>query len=674
MESVFFLEILVIVTLTLFVLFICNSLKIPLIIGYILSGVLAGPFVLRMVGNTEIIDLFAEIGVIFLLFTIGIQFSLKSLFQVKRLVVLGGSLQLVFTTACVLAAGLFLGIPLNQAIFLGFIVSLSSTAIVMKVLQERGELESPHGRTALAILIFQDLMLIPLMFITPILAGPEHYQAPSIVLIFITGLSIIGVVIVATRYIVPRLLYYSARMKSQEIFLLSVVAICFAIAWIISQTGISLALGAFVAGLMISESDFSVAALSHIMPFRDVFVGFFFISIGMLLDIGVFLSRPLLIIGLALGIIVLKFFTGLITGVFLNLSRRTALLSGLALCQIGEFSFILAKAGESFGLIAGSVYQVILDVTLITMLATPFVIGGSHRIAGQISDRIGDIMGPSCEFDLTRAGEMADHLIIVGFGLNGKNVARVAHYAGIPYRIIDMNPDIVREGCDLGEPIFYGDATQQAVLELAGVKTARIIVIAIADRVGAQQIVQSVRSLNPEIQILVRTRFVSEVPHLVELGADEVIPEEFETSVEIFTRVLAEYLAPAEEIQHLVDEIRAENYELLRETPSSHLAGIRVHLPDLDVASFYIPPESPLAGTTLGETRWRSQMGISVIAIQRGDHALLNPEAGAILQPGDVAVIVGSVDCVREFMHRFGFRKESHIKRKNHIREGRRAG
>jgi len=314
---------------------------------------------------------------------------------------------------------------------------------------------------------------------------------------------------------------------------------------------------------------------------------------------------------------------------------------------------------------------VILDVTLITMLSTPFVIGGSHRIAGHISDRIGDVMGPSCEFDLTRAGEMADHLIIVGFGLNGRNVARAAHYAGIPYRIIDMNPDIVRKGCDLGEPIFYGDATQQAVLELAGAKTARMIVVAIADRIGAQQIVQSVRALNPRVHILVRTRFVSEVPYLVDLGADEVIPEEFETSVEIFTRVLAEYLTPAEEIQHLVDEMRAENYEMLREITGSHLAGIPVHLPDLDVASFHVPAESPLAGTILGETRWRSGMGISVIAIQHGDQTLLNPGADATIEPGDVVVVVGSVDSIREFMFRWSkFLKESRIQKGKHFREG----
>ncbi len=303
METIFLTELMIILILSLFVLFICNFFKIPLIIGYILSGILAGPFMLSLVGDPQIIELFAEIGVIFLLFTIGIQFSLKSLFEVKKLVVLGGTLQMVMTTACVMAGALFFGTSMNQAIFFGLLVSLSSTAIVMRVLQERGELESVHGKTALSILIFQDLMLIPLMFITPFLSGSQNYGAPSIALLFLTGIAVVGIVITSTRYIVPRLLYYSAKIKSQELFLLSVIAVCFAIAWIISQTGVSLALGAFIAGLMISESEFGVAALSHIMPFRDLFAGFFFISIGMLMDIGFFLSEPLLIFGLAAGVI-----------------------------------------------------------------------------------------------------------------------------------------------------------------------------------------------------------------------------------------------------------------------------------------------------------------------------------------------------------------------------------
>ena len=654
METVFLTEIMIILILALLVLFICNFFKIPLIIGYILSGILAGPFVLSLVQDPGIIELFAEIGVIFLLFTIGIQFSLKSLFEVKKTVVLGGTLQMVMTTICVMAGALFFGTSFNEAVFLGLLVSLSSTAIVMRVLQERGELESVHGKTALSILIFQDLMLIPLMFITPFLAGSDQYGASSIVLLFLTGIAVVGAVIVSTRYIVPQLLYYSAKVKSQELFLLSVIAVCFAIAWIISQTGVSLALGAFIAGLMISESEFSVAALSHIMPFRDLFAGFFFISIGILMDVGFFLSEPLLILSLAIGVILLKFVTGSVTTMFLNLPRRTGILTGLALCQIGEFSFILAKAGENSGLIPGNIYQLILDVTLITMLTTPFVMGASHRIAGRISDKMGDVIGPSCGFDLTRAPATADHLIIVGYGLNGKNVTRAAKYAGIPYRIIEINPDIVREECERGEPVYYGDATQAAVLELAGIRDARSIVVVIADRIATQQVVQSARSMNPGVHILVRTRFVSEVLPLRSLGANEVIPEEFETSVGLFVRILRNYLIPAGEINRLVDEIRAENYEMLRNFPATPLSCLTLDLPGLDVASIRIPAQSPYAGKNLAETRWRKEKGISVIAIRQGDQTFLNPGGDSTLETGDLVVVVGSVESVRTFIRETG--------------------
>jgi CPA2 family monovalent cation:H+ antiporter-2 len=651
MDTIFLSEVLLILILSLFVLFVCNYLKIPLIIGYIVSGVVAGPFVLSLVGNEQIIGFFAEVGVIFLLFTIGIQFSLKSLFEAKNLVVLGGSLQMVLTTLCVMAAALFWGTSLPQAIFLGLLVSLSSTAIVMKVLQERGEVESMHGKTALSILIFQDLMLIPLMFITPVLAGSGTGEAPSFLLLLSGGIAVLVLVIVSTRYIVPTLLYYSAKVKSQEIFLLSVVAICFSIAWLISQTGISLALGAFIAGLMISESEFSVTALSHIMPFRDIFTGFFFISIGMLLDVAFFIENPLIILGLAAGIILLKSFTGTIATVFLNLPRRTSILTGLALCQIGEFTFILAIAGQSYGLLSGTLYQMILDVTLVTMVATPFVMGASHRITTRITDRLEPIMGPSCGFDLTRAPATADHIIIVGYGLNGRNVARAARIADIPYRIIEINPDLVRTECDAGEPIFYGDATQAAVLDLAGVREARMIVVVIADRIATQQVVQSARSLHPGIHILVRTRFVSEVPLLTNLGADVVIPEEFETSIEIFARALQTYHIPRDDIERLVRQIRAENYQMFRGLTPPPLAihGSGVHLPGVDVASFFITGTNPLSGRRLAEVPWREEWGVSVIAVQRGSENLLDPGGDLVIQENDLVMVAGSAEAIRVF-------------------------
>ena len=651
MDITFLSEILLILIISLFVLFLCNYLKIPLIIGYIVSGVLAGPFVFSIVRNVEVIGFFAEVGVIFLLFTIGIQFSLKSLFEAKNLVVLGGSLQMVLTTLCVMAAAFFWGTPLNQALFLGLLVSLSSTAIVMKVLQERGEVESMHGKTALSILIFQDLMLIPLMFITPVLAGFETGETPSFFLLLFGGIAVVVLVIMSTRYIVPTLLFYSAKVKSQEIFLLSVVAICFSVAWLISQTGISLALGAFIAGLMISESEYSVTALSHIMPFRDIFTGFFFISIGMLLDVAFFMENPAIILGLAAGIILIKFFTGTIATVFLSLPRRTSILTGLALCQIGEFTFILAIAGQNYGLLSGPLYQMILDVTLVTMVATPFVMGASHRITARITDRLETIIGPSCGFDLTRAPATADHIIIVGYGLNGRNVARAARLADVPYRIIEINPELVRTACDDGEPIFYGDATQQGVLELAGVREARMIVIVIADRIATQQVVQGARSLHPGIHILVRTRFVNEVPFLRNLGADVVIPEEFETSIEIFARALQIYHIPRDDIESLVREIRAESYQMLRGLSLSPLMppGSGVHIPGVDVASFVISRGHPLNGRRLRDIMVRDSPGVSVIALRRGSETLLIPDADLTLQDDDLIMVAGTPEALRDF-------------------------
>jgi len=421
----------------------------------------------------------------------------------------------------------------------GFLVSLSSTAIVLRILQDRDEMDSPHGRIILGILIFQDIASVLMMLIIPFLSGNAGSLLQSIPLLFVEVVGLVVLVIVGTVWLVPKVLHRVARTRSQELFMLSVVVILLAMAWLTSSIGMSLALGAFLAGLIISESPYSNQALGGVLPFRYVFTSFFFISIGMLLDVQFVLANPAVILLAVAAVILIKAILAGATTIAMGYQMRTAVLAGFALSQVGEFSFILAKLGVENGILTSSLYQLFLATSILTMALSPFLITLSPRI----SDKICTLPLPqrfirdTCE---TRSAETSakDHLVIIGYGLNGRNLARAAKAASVPYVIIEMNPDTVAEEKAKGQPIHYGDATNEKVLEHANVGEARIVVIAISDAGATRRITAAVREMNPKVHIIVRTRYLKEMGPLYDMGANEVVPEEFETSLEIFARVL----------------------------------------------------------------------------------------------------------------------------------------
>lgn len=652
MEAAFFSNILIVTGLSAAVLYICHLLKIPVIIGFLITGIIAGPQAFGLIRDLESVQVLAEIGIIMLLFTIGIEFSFQNLFQFKRPALVGGSIQIAFTGLIVFSISLYAGLPLTESILIGFIVSLSSTAIVMKLLQERAEVDTPHGGTVLGILIFQDIIVVPMMLMIPILAGAGQ-AGRGVSLNQLLQIGAVLLLIAAARWAVPRALFMVTRTRSRELFFLSLIVICLGIAWATNKAGLSLALGAFLAGLIISESEYSHEALSHLLPFRDVFMSFFFISIGMLLDLSYFLSKPILLVFLAAAVIVIKsLFAGLASG-FVGLPVRNVVMAGLALGQIGEFSFILSATGLSAGLLTQAHYQDFLAVSILTMIATPFLIMGAPRFARLTSrmrflgglDR--DIVERSRRDGITES----NHLIIVGFGLNGRNLARAARKGGIPYVIIEMNPIVIREERAKGEPIFYGDATTKNILEHANIAAARSIVVVINDPAAAARIVWLSRKLNPRIYIIVRTRFIREIENFTALGANEVIPEEFETSVEIFSRVLRNYLLPKDEIEGLIGEIRAEGYDMLRSVDPEALtcSDFRACLPELHMTSVRLPEKSPLAGTSLAESGIRNDFGLTLMALVRGNESITNPSANIIFMPGDVLVLAGHTGEIARF-------------------------
>lgn len=656
MELLLLKDILIVFALSMVVLFICHRMKIPTIVGFLLTGLLAGPHGLGLITADKEVLVLAEIGVVMLLFTIGMEFSLKELIRIKRTVLMGGSLQVMLTLSATCLFYRHFGYGLGESVFAGFLVALSSTAIILKLLQDRAEIDTPHGQATLGILIYQDIIIVPMILFTPFLAGKAGPFGATLLLLLAKAIGIIILVILSAEYIVPKILYYIARTRIRELFLLSIVVMCLGVAWLTHSMKLSLALGAFLAGLIISESDYSHQALSNILPFRDLFTSFFFISIGMLLDIHFLFMKPGLVFLLTLGILLAKSLLGMAAVLLIGLPMRTAILVGLALSQVGEFSFILSEEGLKYGLLGGDIFQLFLAVSVLTMVATPFIVMLGHRIAEnllrlplpkKLKSGLYPLQG------LNHAGKkvvIKDHLIVVGFGLNGRNVTRAARLAGIPYLIIELNPETVRIEKKKGEPIYYGDAGQEAVLKHANIKEARIVVLVISDPVSTRRIAFIARRLNPEVHVIARTRFLQEMETLYQLGVNEVIPEEFETSVEIFSRVLNRYLIPRDEIERFVTDVRSDGYEMFRRLPldSAAFCDLQSYIPDLQINTVRVGDGSPFAGRTLSEIELRKQYGVTLLAIRRDKEILANPNANAKIEANDILVVLAPIGQLTE--------------------------
>lgn len=659
MEAFLVKDLLIILGFSIIVLLIGYRLRIPPVVGFILTGVLAGPHGLGLVSGIEDVEKLAELGIVLLLFGIGMEFSLKKLMQIRRSFLLGGSLQVGLTILASFLIAKGIGRPWIESIFLGCLLSMSSTAIVLGILEQKGESASPHGRLSIAILIFQDMIAIPMLLLTSLLGG-QHTQDFHISLLWpiLKGLVILAIVFIAAQRVVPSLLFLVARTRNRELFLLSVLTLCFGVAWLTSSLGLSLTIGAFLAGLIISESEYSNEAISHIFPFQALFISFFFVSVGMLLNVDFLIHQPLLILTLAIAILALKTFTGALATIVLGLPIRTAVMVGIALSQIGEFSFVLAKAGISQGLNSDYYYQLFLSTSLLTLIMSPILINVSPWIAAWISclsipEKIRNGWQRQAKDE---KNPLQNHVIIVGFGISGRNLARSSKLAGIPYTILEMNPDTVKEQKKQGEPIQFGDATHLSILEHLRIQDAKAIAVVVNDPIAARRIVQIARAANPSLYVIVRARYVQEISLLNKLGADEVIPDEFGTSVEIFSRVLRHYHVPDEEINAFVSEIRADGYEMLRnKNPvSTKLSDIKLNLANVEIGSFRLHPNSPLIGKALAESQLRKLHGMTVLLIRRNDQVLSNPTPDTQLMANDVVVVVGEKVPLKQASELFG--------------------
>ncbi|WP_294445824.1 cation:proton antiporter [uncultured Mailhella sp.] len=662
MEDMILREIVVLFILSIIVVLVCLRFRLPSIVGFLLTGVLCGPSALGLIPSPEAVDTMADVGVAFLMFSIGMELSGKELVRLKKPLFLGGSSQVLLTMAFVFLLTFWWSGPRLGVVY-GCMVTLSSTAIVLSILQQKALTESPQGQVCLAVLIFQDLAIVPMVLIFPLLAGGLELDTNSMIFAVGKGVLVIGAILLFGKYLLHRLMFSVVSTRSRELMLMTTLGLCLAVALITSWLGLSLALGAFLAGLMMAESEYSLNTLESIMPFKEVFSSIFFISVGMLLDIRFFLTHLPIISLCAAAIIIAKILMVVPAVRVLRYSMRTALLAAFSLAQVGEFSFVLAKSALGLELISNDAYQVFLASSILTMVLTPLLIGVAPKVTAKILRRP-DMQTAEAATDdgsehddtenangIIRDGRLLkDHLIIIGFGIGGQIMAHGAKSCGIPYIISEMNPTTV-EKYRSTEPIRHGDASFPLVLEHLGASTARALAILTSDPAGSRAIIANARAMNPSLHIIVRTRFLGNLNSYKEVGANEVIPEEFETSLEVFARVLNHYLVPRQTIDQYVSAIRRENYGMQRRLGMG--GSIMDSLPDLQLVAYAVEEGSPLAGKTIAEAALRKVHGVTAAGVRRGDAINNNPDAQTQLLAGDIVYLLATQEALAKAAHLF---------------------
>jgi len=632
-------DIVVILLVALPIIFLFKKINLPSIVGFLIAGMLIGPYGFNLIRSVNQISVMAEIGIMLLMFTIGLEFSLSQLIRIKKFLLIAGGFQLLITIIFCSIIFTVLGIEINQAIFFSLLVSLSSTAIVLKILSDKDELESPHGKISIGILIFQDLAIVPMFLLLPLLSGFGQLAGSDIAVKILIAFGVLAGLLLLARFLMPLIVYQLANIRSREAFTIGVILLLLGTAYITHSFGLSFALGAFIAGLILSESDYNHQIVSDILPFRDSFNSIFFVSIGLLLNIQFVLENVLLISGLTLGIIIVKTLVIVAIVYFMKYPLRIGILAGLGLAQIGEFSFVLAQAGLNFKLIGNDYYNSFLASTIFSMILTPLLIKLSPFIAGKTS-----ALEKDKKHNENYLENLHAHVIIAGFGLNGSNLARVLKETGIKYVVTELNPDTVKKEKAKDEKIIYGDISREEVLKAVRIDKANIIVYAISDPAVTKLSLKLVKKLNPNIYALVRTRYINEIDELKKLGADEVIPEEFETALQIFRKVLERYHIPLNVIMKQTTILREESYSFLRKegvdlSSFTHLDEI---LAQGLTETYYVNDDNIHINKTLSEINLRAKTEATIIAIVRDGKTISNPSAKEIIKAADTLVIYGT--------------------------------
>ena len=628
---------------------LASLLRQPALLGYLIGGMIVGPAGLGVIKELIQVETLAQFGVAFLLFALGVEFSFAELNKVKTISLGGGGLQIILTLVGTAIISIVFGWVTSsiQGVFLGAILSLSSTAVVLKCLMERNETDTPHGQVMLGILVVQDLALGLMLAVLPALDQPLEVMGFAVgKSLLLLGLFALGAIVVGI-FIMPSILRFLAKTESQELFLLGVVAICLGIALLTEHLGFSIEMGAFVAGLMISEVEYADQTLTYVEPLRDIFAALFFVAVGMLID-PVFLWQHLeLILGLVFLVVVGKSVIVIPLIKLFGYSWRTAIIAGLGLAQIGEFSFVLASAGQTLGLVPRPVYLLILGTTAVTLVITPFVL----RLIPQLLNWaetvpfLVDLLEKSTA-PLAIAEELPqqNHIIVCGYGRVGRNLVQLLQSHDYPVTVIDHSESAIQELRTAKIPYLYGNAASLRVLETAGVDSAQAMAIALPDPMSTRLCLKRSLEFSPGLDVTVMAYRYQDIELFYQLGAKEVVQPEFEASLELSTHLLVSTGLPLLQIQQQTQEIRNSHYlEFRPQTSSEKLAQeVKAAAQEMNSKWYSLPKNSPLLGMTIEESNLRQFSGVSVIAIKRSNGEKIDyPNTQTLLQKGDRLLLVG---------------------------------
>jgi monovalent cation:H+ antiporter-2, CPA2 family len=624
-------------------------LKLPVLLGYIIAGIVVGPTGLGLIKEVVQVETLAQFGVAFLLFALGVEFSFSELKKVKEISLGGGGLQIILTIAVTAAVSIATGWVTSptQGVFLGAILSLSSTAVVLKSLMERSETDAPHGQVMLGILVVQDLALGLMLAVLPALDKPIEELGVAIGWALLqTALFAVGAV-VAGIWLIPPTLQLLAKTESRELFLLGVCAICLGIALLTEHLGLSIEMGAFVAGLMISEAEYADETLSYVEPIRDIFASLFFASIGMLIDPGFLWNNLELILGLVALVFIGKFLIVTPLVRVFGYPLKTAIIAGLGLAQIGEFSFVLASEGQSLGLVSRRVYLLILGTTAVTLVLTPFVLRAVPQLfvwAEGIPWLNRYLTQADVPVELSKDAPYKDHVVVCGYGRIGRNIVKLLTDQNHSVLVIDQSESRVQQLRDAGIPYLYGNSGSLHVLEKAGITQAKGLAIALSDPVSTRLTLKRALEIAPDLDIVARSNKPKDIDLLYQLGAKEVVQPEFEASLELSAHLLNSIGLANSEIQTQVQAIRNSRY--LEFLPDRTMAVISRELKaaanDLNNTWYNLPDDSPLLGLSLDETALRRLTGVSVMAIRRaGGGEIDYPSPEETLEQGDRLLVIG---------------------------------
>jgi CPA2 family monovalent cation:H+ antiporter-2 len=641
----FLLEVVAIVLAAAVVAYVSHRLGLVPIVGFLLAGVLIGPSALGLVEDPELIDAAAEVGVLLLLFTIGIEFSLDKLAKIKRLIFVGGGLQVVLTTALVAGLCLAFGVDWRAAVFTGFLVALSSTAIVTKLLGDRGETGTEAGQGAVGLLIFQDLAVILMVLLVPALGG-GGVSGAEVAVALGTAAAIIVFVLVVARRILPPLLEHVARTCSPELFLLTIVAICFGTAAAVGLAGVSIALGAFLAGLVVSQSRFAEHALSEILPLQILFSATFFVSVGLLLDLGFLVSNLGLVLGALAVVVLVKLATTFLAVRAVGRATPVAAASALWLAQVGEFSFVLERSGREVGLAPLGMPEVgaplFIAMTVLSMAITPVMAPYAGRLAARLRQRADNREPEPAPADPGHFADLENHTIIAGWGEGARRLTHALRGSGVPLVVATLSPDGAREAEDTGLRVLRGDYAKRHILEAVGLSRAKLLVVPDDAPQTAHRVVSVARALAPTVRIVTCVPTGHDADELVEAGADRAIATDLEAVIGLFDEVLRRYqVEPAEILRH-EETLRRGAYDAL-DAGVMEAPAVRCELDDdcFSTRTVTIREGAPAAGRSLASLQLDERL-LHVIEVEYDGGTVREPSGGRVLESGDVVLFGGT--------------------------------